>query len=267
VAFAWVDAFADGPFTGNPAAVCLLEAPWDGPAGETRMAALAAEFGISETAYVAPGPGGVWSLRWFSPTTEIDLCGHATLASAHVLRDEGRAASGDTVSFATRSGLLRARLEDAAVELDLPADPPAPVEPPPSLAGLPGARGFARAEGSLLVELDSAQAVAGFRPDLEALSRAHPKAVLVTAPGPGAEADYVLRLFGPNLGIPEDPVTGSAACVAGPYWAARLGSNRLSSRQLSARGGRLEVSVAGDRVGVGGRAVTVAAGRLALAGP
>lgn len=254
----WVDAFASRPFAGNPAAVCLL----DGPAVEAWMQGLATELGISETAFTWPeGDGRV--LRWFTPRTEVALCGHATLATAHALREEGRATDGDVVAFRTRSGVLTARLGGpAAVELDLPADPPAAAEVPAALRAL-GPVAAAAGREDLVLELATAAEVRAADPDLRAVAALPYRAVCLTAPGDGAtDADYVLRVFGPRVGIAEDPVTGSAQCVLGPYWAARTGRTVLDAAQLSARGGRLSVALAGARVLVGGGAVTVMAGRV-----
>ena len=265
----WVDAFADRAFAGNPAAVCLLE----GPAEATWMQGLAAEFGISETAYLWPVAGG-WSLRWFTPATEVDLCGHATLAAAHALRAAGREPDGARVVFTTRSGPLLARLAGELIELDLPADPPRDAPVPAALA-----TALARPDGSALATMGGARSTAFFVAvlaqaadvrtavvDVAALGALADQAVIVTAPGPdpGAPgADYVLRVFGPNVGIDEDPVTGSAQCVLAPYWAPRLGSTALRAAQVSARGGRLEVVLDGVRVRIAGRAVTVLEGTVA----
>jgi predicted PhzF superfamily epimerase YddE/YHI9 len=254
----WVDAFTDRPFAGNPAAVCLL----DGPVDDGWMQSLAGELGLSETAYVWPD-GDALSLRWFTPVAEVDLCGHATLAAAHALAGAGRAADGDVLAFHTRSGVLTAEIRGDLVELDLPADPPAAVPVPEGLAGL-GARSAARGRGDLAVELGDAQRVRDAVPDLGAVVALGVRALYVTATGDGDGADYVLRVFAPAVGIDEDPVTGSAQCLLGPYWADRLGRRSLQAVQLSRRGGRLAVSVDGDRVRVGGRAVTVLAGRVAL---
>lgn len=253
----WVDAFAARPFAGNPAAVCLL----DGPAPEGWMQGLAAELGLSETAYTWP-EGDARRLRWFTPRTEVDLCGHATLATAHALRDEGLVADGETVAFLTRSGRLAAHLDGPTVALDLPADPPAPV-PVPDRHGL-GTAVVAAARGTLdlVLEVGDADAVRSLTPDLRALGALDGRGVVVTAAGDRPGVDYVLRVFGPSVGIDEDPVTGSAQCALGPYWAGRLGRSTLEVVQESARGGYLRVSVAADRVGVAGPATTVLRGRV-----
>lgn len=271
VPVAWVDAFTDRPFGGNPAAVCVLDADLHRAVREEHMQALAFELGISETAYVVPLPeGDGWSLRWFSPTVEVDLCGHATLATAHVLRSQGMLADGDTAHFHTRSGVLGATVDGDLIELDLPSSPPVPVELPGPLAGIAGIAGIAgQVAGAwrghyLLLEVADEAAVREFAPDLAAMRRVPDRAVIVTAAAADSGTDYVLRVFGPNVGIDEDPATGAAQTVAGPFWAARLGKQVLEASQVSARGGRLRVTVAGDRVRVAGRAVTVLRGTVRL---
>jgi PhzF family phenazine biosynthesis protein len=253
-----VDAFPERPFSGNPAAVCLL----DGPADEGWMQALADEMGLSETAFVWP-EGELLSLRWFTPATEVDLCGHATVAAAHALRAAGRADDGETISFTTRSGVLGARLDGDLVELDLPAERAVAVPLPDALSGL-AAVACARGPGDLLVEMADADAVRTVRLDLVAVATLDVRALYLTAAGDGGGTDYVLRVFAPGVGIDEDPVTGSAQCLLGPYWSDRFGRTTLEAAQLSPRGGRLTVTVQGDRVKVAGRAVTVLDGRVAL---
>ena len=272
VPFFWVDAFTDQRFGGNPAGVCLL----DGPADERWMQQLAFELGLSETAYLWPDGahpdggrpgGGRWSLRWFTPAVEVDLCGHATLAAAQALREAGRAADGDRLSFSTRSGLLAATLGGAVIELDLPAARGRPVDPPAILDAWPVVAAFDGGD-DLIVELPDAAAVRSLVPDLAALETVPYRGVVATAVGDGPAgdgADYVLRVFGCGIGIGEDPVTGSAQCTLGPLWAERLGRTVLQAVQLSDRGGRLRVTVAGDRVRVAGGAVTVLRGTV-LAG-
>jgi predicted PhzF superfamily epimerase YddE/YHI9 len=254
----WVDAFTELRFGGNPAAVCLLQ----GPADERWMQGLAGELGLSETAFVWP-EGEARRLRWFTPATEIDLCGHATLAAAHILRHEGLAGDGDVLCFRTRSGDLMARVDGRSVELDLPADPPEPV-PVPAAHGL-GVAVSAAASGSLslVLELADADTLRSIVPDRGAIAALHPRAVVVTAPGDHAGVDYVLRAFGPRVGIDEDPVTGSAQCTLGPLWTERLGGRPLEAVQESSRGGRLRVTVVGDRVRVAGAAATVFSGTVA----
>ena len=194
----------------------------------------------------------------------MDLCGHATVAAAHALRDAGRAVDGELLAFSTRSGLLSARLDGPSVELDLPADPPVEAPLPEALGDLP-AVGSARGRGDFLVELADAGGVRSLNPDIGAIATLPFRAVYVTAAGDGAGIDYVLRVFAPGVGIDEDPATGSAQCLLGPYWADRLGRVTLAAEQASRRGGRLRVSVDGDRVRVAGRAVTVLTGTVAEA--
>ncbi len=260
----WVDAFSERPFAGNPAAVCLLEEP----ASEPFMQSVATELGISETAFVWPLADGSLSLRWFTPACEVDLCGHATVAAAHALRQAGRCESGEVLRFTTRAGVLTARFvgdDRALVELDFPAQPCDQVPLPVALAAIrDDAHGVGDNGDFLVVELAHAAAVRDFVPDLGAISSLDARGMLLTAPGGPEGADYVLRHFAPRFGIDEDPVTGSAQCALGPWWAVRLGRDVLQAVQLSARGGRLRVQVDGDRVRIAGGAVTVLAGELAV---
>jgi PhzF family phenazine biosynthesis protein len=259
VPITWVDAFTDTRFGGNPAAVCLLGEP----VGEKQMQGLARELGISETAFVVPS-GDEWSLRWFTPEVEVDLCGHATLAAAHVLLEHGLLADGATARFQTRSGLLGATVDGELVELDFPASPPEQTELPDALHSL-GAEVVATWRGGgLVLELPNEDAVRRFVPDLEAFRQLPDRVVYVTAAGDDPGIDYVLRVFGPKVGIDEDPVTGSAQCTCGPLWAERLGSSTLEVAQVSPRGGRLTVTVDGDRVRIAGRSVTVLRGTVDL---
>lgn len=255
-----VDAFADGPFAGNPAAVCLL----DGPADAGWMQSLAAEMNLSETAFVHPD-GDVIALRWFTPAAEVELCGHATLASAHVLWSVGAAAPGATLRFATLSGELTARCEDGWIVLDFPATPPASAEPPDALRRAlgAGASWWGRSRFDWMAVLDDPDGVAALAPDLDALAGAGSRGLIVTAAGGRDGVDATSRYFAPAVGIAEDPVTGSAHCTLGPYWAGRLGRDDLVCHQASARGGIVRVGVRGDRVELGGRAVTVLEGVLA----
>jgi PhzF family phenazine biosynthesis protein len=257
-----VDAFAFGPFSGNPAAVCLLERPGD-PAW---MQAVAAEMNLSETAFVhalgGEGPGR-FGLRWFTPTVEVDLCGHATLATAHVLWDTNHLAGDTAARFETRSGVLTASRSDDEVELDFPADPVTAAQPEPGLLdalGLTEVVVSSRGRVGWLLEVADAGGVRAARPDFSRLA-AFDSAVL-TARADDAAYDFVSRFFGPKYGIDEDPVTGSAHCALAPYWADRLGQTELTGFQASARGGVVRVRVEGDRTMLGGRAVTVTRGEL-----
>lgn len=254
-----VDAFAERPFTGNPAAVCLLE----GPRGDDWMQQLAFELGYSETAYVARVEGGL-SLRWFTPTVEVDLCGHATLASAHVLWNVGRAQG--PISFQTRSGVLTCERNGRLISMDLPRtellDEPPPIGLLSALFLKPVA--LKRAGPDFLVEVEDEETVRRAEPDLTALAQVNMRGVMITARARNPEIDFVSRFFAPGSGVPEDPVTGSAHCALAPYWAERVGKTSLRARQLSRRGGALELDLAGDRVRVGGRAVTVFTGALTV---
>jgi PhzF family phenazine biosynthesis protein len=255
-----VDAFTDAAFSGNPAAVC----PLAGPADRDWMQRVALEMNLSETAFVHPDGKG-YALCWFTPTVEVDLCGHATLAAAHVLWEEGLAPGGP-LRFATRSGVLRAVRRDGDIWLDFPADPPEPTKPPEDLEAALGARPVWVGKGrfDLLVALESEAAVAALRPDMARLAALPYRGVTVTAVAETAGADFVSRFFAPVVGIPEDPVTGSAHCTLAPFWAERLGKTALTGRQLSERGGTVKVRVGpkANRVVLGGRAVTVLKGSL-----
>ncbi len=263
VSLTWVDAFTDTAFAGNPAGVCL---PGE-PLSADYMQALAKELGIAETAFVtATADPHTFNLRWFSPLVEIDLCGHATLASAHAMRELGMVEGAHTLTFLTRSGPLKASFDGARIELDFPADPATPLALPESLRGeWDGADVVTVGHTSFfaMVILKSAELVRHYKPNVRAIAAAGHKALLLTAPSePGSEADYVLRVFGPNVGIDEDPATGSAQCSAGPYWSEMLGRPNLVAHQLSPRGAVFYVRSAGERVHIGGNAVTVFTGHL-----
>lgn len=253
-----VDAFTDRVFGGNPAAVCLL----DEPADPVWMQAVAAEMNLAETAFVVPGEEA-FGLRWFTPTVEVELCGHATLASAHVLWETGRLAPDDEALFDTRhSGRLVCRRDGDAIEMDFPADPPSPCGLPEGMAEALGTEPVACAKGKYdyLVELESEAKVRGLRPDFRLLAELPVRGVIATAKG--AEYDFVSRFFGPGSGIDEDPATGSAHCCLAPFWAPRLGKDSMRAFQASARGGKVRVCLEGDRVQLGGQAVTVLCGEL-----
>jgi PhzF family phenazine biosynthesis protein len=261
-----VDAFTNHPFSGNPAAVCLLKE--DLPA-ET-MLAIAAEMNLSETAFVGPvDTEGVRSLRWFTPSVEVPLCGHATLATSHVLLREVDAKP--PLLFSTLSGILTVQEEpDGWLRMDFPDDPPASASAPEGLLaalGCPTSAPTARGVKLWIVRLGSEEDVLAVEPDMTALARvdlgATPLGVSVTAPG-NEDTDFVSRFFGPWVGVNEDPVTGMAHTVLGPYWMDELGSETLTARQVSERGGSLRVTREGDRILVSGQAVTVVRGILAL---
>lgn len=254
-----VDAFADRPFAGNPAAVCVLPAP----AEERWMQLVAREMNLAETAFLHPHEDG-FALRWFTPTVEVDLCGHATLASARVLWDDGHLAPGRQARFHTRSGLLTADLRGAWIELDFPAEPAGAADAPPGLAAALGIapRSVGRNRFDYLVEVESAAAVRALQPDFTALRTVPTRGVIVTAPSDDPAFDFVSRFFAPRAGIDEDPVTGSAHCCLGPFWGRRLGKETLTGYQASARGGVVRVRLAGPRVLLGGQTVTVLRGEL-----
>jgi PhzF family phenazine biosynthesis protein len=255
-----VDAFADRVFAGNPAAVCLL----GGPAEAGWMQSVASEMNLSETAFVEPRAAG-YGLRWFTPVAEVGLCGHATLASAHILYETGQAEPAGPVRFDSVSGPLTARCEDGLLVLDFPARPAKPAPAPPGLLaalGVDGAEWTGRAKDDLLVALAREEEVTGLRPDTVALAGYGTRGIIVTAPASRPGADFVSRFFAPGVGVAEDPVTGSAHCTLAPYWAQRLGRPQLTGYQASARGGKVRVRVDGDRVLLAGRAVTVFSGEL-----
>ncbi len=254
-----VDAFTGVAFRGNPAAVCILPSPVD--AGW--MQDVAAEMNLSETAFLHPREDG-YSLRWFTPVTEVDLCGHATLASAHVLWEEGHLPPDFEVRFHTLSGMLTVRRQDPWMEMNFPAEPPQPAAAPPGLLEAFGAdaRFVGRNRLDYLIELESEAAVRELSPDFSALERISTRGIIVTAANSSGDYDFVSRCFFPAVGISEDPVTGSAHCCLGPFWAARLGHDSLVGYQASARGGTVRVQVAGERVLLGGQAVTILRGEL-----
>jgi predicted PhzF superfamily epimerase YddE/YHI9 len=248
-----VDAFTDRAFAGNPAGVVLL----DGPVDDGWMQAVAAEMKHAETAFVLLDRPDPLPLRWFTPVAEVDLCGHATLAAAHVL--------GGGRSFDTRSGVLTCTADDGWVEMDFPADPAEPIEmTTPLRAGLPGVtvRAVAQAVSDVLVEAGSADEVRDLRPDFAALAEVPGRGVIVTAPGDRPGLDVVSRCFYPSYGVPEDSVTGSAHCTLASWWAPRLGRANLLAEQASARGGLVRTTLDQDRVRLAGQAVTVIQGRL-----
>ena len=257
LAITQVDAFTDKAFGGNPAAVCVLpewrDAQW--------MQQVAREMNLSETAFLVRQAGG-FSLRWFTPTVEVDLCGHATLASAHALWEEGHLQPDEQARFHTRSGLLTAARNGVFIEMDFPVKPEQPAPAPDGLAEALGATPvyIGRNDFDYIVELDSEQTVRRLTPDFGALARLPVRGVIVTSRA--GEYDFVSRFFAPCAGIPEDPVTGSAHCCLGPFWSSRLGKNEFIACQASARGGIVYVRVEGERVRLGGQAVTVLRGSL-----
>jgi PhzF family phenazine biosynthesis protein len=254
-----VDAFTNERFKGNPAAICLLEEPQP----ESWMQQVASEMNLSETAFIVPGADS-YDLRWFTPVAEVDLCGHATLATAHVLWETGKFPAQKMARFMTRSGLLTAKRDGAWIEMDFPAEPPeaavAPEELVQGLGLIP--RYVGRNRMDYFVEVDSEETVRTLRPDFAMLARLDARGVIVTSRSTGFAYDFVSRAFYPGTGIDEDPVTGSAHCALAPYWAKRLRKDKLIGYQASLRGGIVKVKPDGDRVYLSGQAVTVLKGQL-----
>jgi predicted PhzF superfamily epimerase YddE/YHI9 len=252
-----VDAFTSKPFAGNPAAVCVLPEPVDAQ----WMQSVAMEMNLAETAFLVRRADG-FDLRWFTPSVEVKLCGHATVASAHVLWEDGHLPPGEQARFHTLSGLLTADRRGDWIELDFPATIAGPCDPPDGMAEALGAKPVyvGRNQFDYLAELESEEAVRRLEPDHTRLKRLPVRGVIVTARG--AEYDFVSRFFAPGSGIDEDPVTGSAHCALGPYWKAKLGKDEFLAFQASPRGGVVKVRVVGDRVKLGGQAVTVLRGEL-----
>ena len=254
-----VDAFTNRPFAGNPAGVCLLAEPRE----DAWMQAVALEMNLAETAFLLPEADG-YRLRWFTPVIEVDLCGHATLASAHVLWETGTLPTTAQARFYTRSGLLTAEREGERITLDFPAGAPVETEAPAGLLEALGttAQFVGRNRMDLLVEVDSEATVRGLKPNITRLETITARGVIVTARAAAPEFDFVSRFFAPAAGINEDPVTGSAHCCLGPYWQTRLGKSEFRAYQASSRGGIVHVRVQGERVLLGGQAVTTLRGEL-----
>ena len=260
-----VDAFTNRRYAGNPAAVCVLTEPAD----ESWMQAVAGEMNLSETAFAQRlGSGSKFSLRWFTPKNEVDLCGHATLATAHILWEEGHLPAGEPALFETRSGLLTARRGPDGIELDFPAEPVRKeVTDAAELAELGSILGahirFAgRNRFDLLVELDNEALVRGLRPDIRRLAQFPVRGTIVTGRSSSPDYHFVSRFFAPRVGVDEDPVCGSAHCCLGPYWAEKLDRSALIAHQVSCRGGVVLVRVEGPRVVLIGHAVTTLRGEL-----
>jgi len=249
-----VDAFTDRAFAGNPAGVCLLEHP----AEATWMQAVAREMNLSETAFLNPSLDG-YQLRWFTPTTEVDLCGHGTLAAAHVLWETGAVAADDVARFHTRSGPLAAVRRDGWIEMDFPSLPVTEADLPPGLAQALHVEPvrFGRSRDDMLVEVANEDVLRGCTPDFAQLARLPARGVIVTSRATLHGFDFVSRFFAPAVGVYEDPVTGSAHCALAPYWAAQLGRDTFDAYQASARGGVLRLRLRGDRVILCGQAVSV----------
>ncbi len=247
-----VDAFTDHPFAGNPAAVAVL----DSFPEEALMQSVATEMNLSETAFVVPRPDGEYDLRWFTPTVEVDLCGHATLAAAHVV--------GGTARFHTRSGPLTCTSDGSSwIEMDFPSDVPVQAEVPGGFQ-MSGLRWFGRGRWDALAVMDSGAHVRCLEPDLAMFANLGTRAVIVTAAGDREGIDCVSRVFGPNAGVREDPVTGSAHCTLAAFWGEQLRRDVLVGEQASARGGVVRMHRRGERVVLGGQAVMVSEIRMAI---
>lgn len=254
-----VDAFTNRPFAGNPAAVCILSHHRDA----TWMQNVAREMNLSETAFLEQGKDG-YNLRWFTPTVEVELCGHATLASAHVLWEFGYLKADEKALFFTKSGLLTAELKSGWIEMNFPAEPETAAPAPPGLSKALGV-GFkyvGKNRFDYLVEVDAEETVRRIDPDFTLLMKIPMRGVIVTSPSTSQEYDFVSRFFAPHVGVNEDPVTGSSHCCLGPYWAARLGKKEMIGFQDSSRGGIVRVRLDNNRVFLGGQAVTVLRGEL-----
>jgi PhzF family phenazine biosynthesis protein len=260
--FAQIDAFTNRPYAGNPAAVVVLPEPRP----DAWLQAVAIEMNLSETAYLLPRGEGRFNLRWFTPGGEVNLCGHATLASAWHIWNAGLAEPTTTLRFETLSGELRARQAEGWIELDFPVEPASPVTPVEGLIealGLTGAPVFVGANRmDELVVLASESQVAALRPDFARLRGCTRRGVIVTAPSSAPEYDFCSRFFAPALNIDEDPVTGSAHCCLGPYWAGVLGKSMFLAHQISARGGVLRVTMQGQRVLLAGQATPTIRGEI-----
>ncbi len=254
-----VDAFTDKAFSGNPAAVCFLNEPRDA----NWMQNVAREMNLSETAFLQAQEDG-YGLRWFTPSVEVDLCGHATLASAHILWETHLLQPERQARFHTRSGLLTADRKGEWIELDFPATPDKPTIAP---SGLPEALGVSpkyvgKSRFDYLVEVDNEHTVRSLEPDFNLLRKVEARGIIVTGQSTSGGYDFVSRFFAPTVGIDEDPVTGSAHCCLGPFWSRRLGKNELTAYQASKRGGSLRIRVIGERILLSGNAITILAGEL-----
>jgi len=258
-----VDAFTSKPFSGNPAAICLLEKQ----APDDWMQSLAAEMNLAETAFPIKTGDNEFDLRWMTPTMEVDLCGHATLATAHALWSKGLADKSRPITFHTRSGVLKASLSADGITLDFPLIATSPCPPQPELIKSLGAvnpQSVVKAGPDYLVELCCAEDVRNISPDLLSLAKIQMRGVIVTSTADEHDVDFVSRFFAPAAGINEDPVTGSAHCALAPYWAGKLAKTTFVAKQVSKRGGELKVEIRGDRVLLTGNAVTVWEGEVIL---
>jgi PhzF family phenazine biosynthesis protein len=254
-----VDAFTNRPFSGNPACVCWLEES----ANAKWMQSVAAEMNLAETAFVRGIDGG-FELRWFTPTIEVDLCGHATLASAHALWRAGLVPVSELITFHTRSGVLTCTRNGEFIELDFPTTPAKPIAEPNGLADALGVKPVETLQSKFdfVAVYDSAAIIRGLKPDFRALGKFPARGVIVTAISDDPQYEFIARFFGPASGIDEDPATGSAYCSLLPYWAARLDKTEMTAYQASSRGGEIRLRLDGDRVILGGQAVTIWQGEL-----
>ena len=255
-----IDAFTGAPFSGNPAGVCIM--PEEAP--ETWMRDVAREMNLSETAFLFPDADG-YRLRWFTPAAEVALCGHATLATAHALWSEGYLMRGVQARFQTLSGLLTADQDGEWIRLDFPAKPPAAAEAPNGMLealGVDKTEYIGKNVFDYIIELETETEVRALKPDFSKLGEVPARGVMVTARSDASDFDFVSRFFAPAVGVPEDPVTGSAHCCLTPYWAEKLGKQKMMAYQASQRGGVLKLELHGDRVWLSGRAVTVIRGEL-----
>jgi len=259
-----IDAFASRPFEGNPAAVCLLS---DYP-GDEWLLSVAREMNLSETAFLKRREEG-FDLRWFTPEVEVELCGHATLASAHFLWQEGVLKSAEPARFHTLSGWLAAEQRQDWIEMDFPAAPPEVVTDATDLLGCLGveARYVGKNRFDYIVEVESEQVLRSMRPDFKLLADVCERGVMLTSLADEAEFDFVSRFFAPAVGVDEDPVTGSAHCCLAPFWSERLARDELVGFQASRRGGVVRTRMTGDRVVLAGQAVTILTGQLHLEVP
>lgn len=251
-----VDAFTSEPFAGNPAAVCVVEKALE----DDLMQAIANEMNLSETAFVRKREDGVWHLRWFTPVAEVDLCGHATLATSHILFEKNFATSDEPIQFDTLSGRLTVSREATGLlVMDFPSEPATlgfPDELIDNALNMDCLRHAANRMDAL-AEVADEKTLRGLRPDMSAIAALDVRGLIVTAPADDPDLDFVSRFFAPQCGVPEDPVTGSAHCCLAPWWSGRLGKTRMKARQLSSRGGEVDVELVGDRVLLRGHAVTV----------
>jgi PhzF family phenazine biosynthesis protein len=259
LAITQVDAFTNTPFGGNPAAVCILPEP----ASEEWMQHVALEMNLAETAFLHPQDDG-FHLRWFTPAVELDLCGHATLASAHVLWEKDHLKPEEQARFYTRSGRLTADRRGEWIEMDFPATPAEPTDAPAELSQALGVElaYVGRNQFDYIVEVDSDATLRALKPDMNILERVPVRGVIVTSRSASPEYDFVSRFFAPRVGINEDPATGSSHCTLAPFWSRRLGKSEMIGFQASPRGGVLRVCVTGERILISGQAVTVLRGTL-----